>query len=230
MHRLQLFTTVLDPEAYRRQDQEEDRKVDASSNEDESFFVVTNASHTKKPLPATPTDLEGRLCAVYDGLCVSHVVDAKVFQSSVLVFGEPGGGKTYSVKAAARSLGCAVVELSLGSIGSKYVSETEQRISKLLRLCQERRVQPAMILFDESDQLFAGESEHAKSIINQFKTMLGGDALKGVVVVAITNVNVWQVCVPVFLLCSLHDFSPGKEATGRRQYRFGHLVSLSFGN
>lgn len=70
--------------------------------------------------------------------------------------GEPGTGKTMAAQVLANSLGIDLYRVDLSAVVSKYVGETSQNLTKILRRCANMN---CMLLFDEADALFGKRTE-----------------------------------------------------------------------
>lgn len=78
-------------------------------------------------------------------------------QATVALFTGPSGtGKTVAALLLAKRLGLDLLKADLGSLVSKYVGETEQRIDRLFAAAEST---DAVLLFDEADALFAKRGE-----------------------------------------------------------------------
>ncbi|MDY0061836.1 MAG: ATP-binding protein [Myxococcota bacterium] len=80
---------------------------------------------------------------------------------SVLLSGASGTGKTTAAALLARDLGIELFQIDLSRIVSKYIGETEERLS---RLFVEAAGTGAALLFDEADSLFAGRTDVRSSV------------------------------------------------------------------
>lgn len=73
-----------------------------------------------------------------------------------LFSGTPGTGKTMAAQVVAANLGLDLFRIDLASVVSKYVGETAQNLQKVLARAAHMH---AVLLFDESDTLFAKRTE-----------------------------------------------------------------------
>lgn len=117
----------------------------------------------------------------------------------ILMYGPPGCGKTYFVKAAAGEAKVAFINVKLSDILDMYVGNTEKNIHKVFEAA--RKNSPAILFFDEVDAIGArrdsggGEAGQAlRSAINQFLTEMDGIEAnnENVLVIAATNAP-WDV-------------------------------------
>ena len=73
--------------------------------------------------------------------------------TGVLLYGPPGTGKTLLASAIAKASGALFLNISPGSLLSKYYGESPQRIEALFSLA--RRLAPSIIFLDEADGLLS---------------------------------------------------------------------------
>jgi SpoVK/Ycf46/Vps4 family AAA+-type ATPase len=76
-----------------------------------------------------------------------------------LLHGEPGTGKTLTVKLLGKEIGADIYRIDLSKIVSKYIGETEKNLHKIFEMA---KYQDWVLFFDEGDALFGKRSE-AKS-------------------------------------------------------------------
>jgi transitional endoplasmic reticulum ATPase len=113
-------------------------------------------------------------------------------KNGVLLFGEPGTGKTAFGEALAGEMGIPFIYVTFGDMASKWVNETTERLVAIFNAANAQ--QPCMLFIDEIDavlkdrrSLSAGSSEEYERIV---ATFLGrATALQGsrVLLVAATN-------------------------------------------
>ncbi len=78
-------------------------------------------------------------------------------QGLVALFsGPPGTGKTMAAQVVAAALGMDLLRVDLSSVVSKYVGETSQNLSRIIRRAANM---DAVLLFDEADALFSKRTE-----------------------------------------------------------------------
>lgn len=76
--------------------------------------------------------------------------------TSVLFHGPPGTGKTMAAQIVANELSMELYRVDIAVISSKYIGETEKKLSKLFDCAKNMNV---ILFFDEADTLFARRSE-----------------------------------------------------------------------
>ena len=75
--------------------------------------------------------------------------------------GPSGTGKTLCAGLVARELGLELFRVDLASVVSKYIGETEERLSQLFDAAQDAGI---ALLFDEADSLFAKRTDVSSSV------------------------------------------------------------------
>jgi SpoVK/Ycf46/Vps4 family AAA+-type ATPase len=107
-----------------------------------------------------------------------------------LLFGPPGTGKTFLMKALAKKMDYKILYVQTSELLNSLYGETEKSISKLFK--DARKNAPCIILFDEIDSIGKRRSseDHVTSrVLNTLLQELDGMASKkNVIFVAITNV------------------------------------------
>ncbi len=103
------------------------------------------------------------------GRFAAHVLDEQGYGRTMgygraltaLFSGPSGTGKTLCAGLAARDLGLELFRVDLASIVSKYIGETEERLSTLFDASRDAGI---ALLFDEADSLFAKRTDVSSSV------------------------------------------------------------------
>ena len=80
---------------------------------------------------------------------------------SILLHGPPGCGKTTLVHAAAQAVHAHLLVLPASSVLSKFVGESERVLAQAFTELQAHTAQPAILMLDELDTLFAARGSNA---------------------------------------------------------------------
>ena len=109
----------------------------------------------------------------------------------ILLYGPPGCGKTYIVKALANEAGVNLVAVKGPEILTMWVGESERKLRDVFR--RAKQVAPSVILFDEIDSLAPKRgiemgTRVTEQLVSQLMTEMSGiEDMEGVVVIATTN-------------------------------------------
>jgi transitional endoplasmic reticulum ATPase len=109
----------------------------------------------------------------------------------VLLYGPPGGGKTFLVRALAGTGKLNVFSVKGAELLDKYVGESERAVRELFRKAEDAA--PALLFFDELDALAprrgqSGDSGVADRVVAALLTELDGvEPLRDVVILGATN-------------------------------------------
>jgi transitional endoplasmic reticulum ATPase len=121
----------------------------------------------------------------------NHTVRQKLPRNGILLFGEPGNGKTYFVQALAGEIGLPLICVTYGDVASKWVNDTTQNVMKVF---QDARAQaPCMLFLDEIDSFIpnrddaSGATDEVTKTTNTILTEMVDLRAKGVVLVGATN-------------------------------------------
>jgi SpoVK/Ycf46/Vps4 family AAA+-type ATPase len=113
----------------------------------------------------------------------------------LLLYGPPGCGKTYIVRAAAGETNAAFLNIKLSDVLKKWVGDTEQNIHRVFETAS--NYAPCIAFFDEIDGLGgerSAKTPHQKNFCNQLLVELdGAENLKeGVLIIGASNLP-WDV-------------------------------------
>ncbi len=109
----------------------------------------------------------------------------------ILLYGQPGTGKTLLAKAVATESGVNFISIKGPQLISKYVGESERGVREIFK--KAKQASPTILFIDEIDSLVpkrgaSTDSQVTERVISQFLTEMDGiEELKGVVVLAATN-------------------------------------------
>jgi len=109
----------------------------------------------------------------------------------IMLYGPPGCGKTYVVKALANEAGVNFISIKGPELLSKWVGESEQHVRDVFR--RAKQVAPCIIFFDEIDALAPRRglevgSRVTEQVVSQLLTEMSGiEEMEGVVVISATN-------------------------------------------
>jgi len=109
--------------------------------------------------------------------------------NGILLFGPPGTGKTYAVRALAAHLDWSTYEVNLSSIGSKYIHETGMQLNTMFNEAADNS--PSILIMDEVDamtmQRDGMDGAHKIEELSELLRLVEKAASEGVLVVATTN-------------------------------------------
>jgi transitional endoplasmic reticulum ATPase len=109
----------------------------------------------------------------------------------ILLYGEPGTGKTLLAKAVAHEIKANFISVNASNFISKWVGEAEKKITEVFK--KARQAAPCVLFFDEIDSLTptrgGGEGNKVlERVVSQLLVELDGtEELHGVVVIGATN-------------------------------------------
>jgi transitional endoplasmic reticulum ATPase len=139
-----------------------------------AFDAVVGMTDTKKRL----------LAAAQDVLAGSEPV-----RNGILLFGEPGNGKTMFAEALAGQLGLPFVSIAFGDAASMWVNETPQKVKAIFNAA--RKLETCVLFIDEIDSFLKARDGHAHHMDRDLTNVMLTEtvALRGskVILVAATN-------------------------------------------
>lgn len=120
------------------------------------------------------------------------------FGGGILLYGPPGNGKTFLIRALAREAKMNFIYVNPSSLFSQWFGNFEKNITKLFKAAKE--LSPCILFFDELDSLFPSRdqvnSDAARRGVSQFLNEIGGfssdSSDRPVVILGATNVP-WQL-------------------------------------
>jgi SpoVK/Ycf46/Vps4 family AAA+-type ATPase len=86
---------------------------------------------------------------------------------NILFTGRSGVGKTMSAEVLANALSLILYQIDISAVVSKFVGETEQRLSEIFR---EAELSQSLLFFDEADALFSKRAE-VKEAIDRYSNL-----------------------------------------------------------
>ncbi|HVA82819.1 MAG TPA: AAA family ATPase [Candidatus Aquilonibacter sp.] len=152
----------------------------------------------------------------------------------ILLFGPPGTGKTYLMRALANELRAGFFYIKASQILSPYPGQSAQTIERIFSIAKKHT--PCIIFFDEIDNIASNrelqESETGRQILSMLLSEMDGfQKIEGVVIVGATNVP--QFLDPSIMRAGRFDkimYIPLPNALGRKkilQYYFKKLPITS---
>jgi SpoVK/Ycf46/Vps4 family AAA+-type ATPase len=113
--------------------------------------------------------------------------------TGLLLYGPPGNGKTFIVKALASECKASLFCISSATLTSKLLGDSEKMVRALFGIARERA--PAIIFIDEIDGILSkrGDKEHEASrrlkteFLQQFDGVQSGDGKQHVIIIGATN-------------------------------------------
>ncbi|XP_031632309.1 peroxisome biogenesis factor 1 [Contarinia nasturtii] len=111
-------------------------------------------------------------------------------QAGVLLYGEPGTGKTFIVSQIARHWNLRMISVKGPELLAKFIGQSEENVRNLFD--KARNAKPCVLFFDEFDSIAPRRGHDSTGVtdrvVNQLLTELDGvEELRGVIVVAATS-------------------------------------------
>lgn len=125
-----------------------------------------------------------------EGRAISNTIAAEC-RNGILLYGEPGNGKTLIAEGLAGTLDLPIIKMSFGSVASRYINQTTEQIVELFN--DARAQAPCVLFMDEVDsvicsrEFLTGSTEEGPKITNQILTELVTTRGTGVLIVMATN-------------------------------------------
>ena len=136
-------------------------------------------------------DLKRRLYEAGQEITGANGEQSATPRNGVLLWGEPGNGKTLFAEALAGQLRLPIISMSFGDVNSKYIGATTENVRQLFKDAREQA--PCVLFLDEVDSVLGDRSktsttdQEGPKTTNVILTELVALRKTGVVVVAATN-------------------------------------------
>lgn len=147
-----------------------------------------------KGMESAKQTLRNSVIASFDPKKQQEYKDNKInIPNGILLYGPPGCGKTYIVKAVAAQADLPLYQIKLSDFGSKYANETSNRLKQAfdqLRTKYKNTNEASILFFDECDSFFRkiGDNDNYRTDeINTLKEEMNNAGRDGIIVIAATN-------------------------------------------
>lgn len=133
-------------------------------------------------------DVKARLRQVVKKAAVLGVEKPR---NGILLYGEPGNGKTMIARALAGEIGLPLISVTAGDLASRFINETTETLVRVFRDATAQA--PCVLFFDEFDSLAEDRGmdfstyRESRQIVNTLLTETVNLRNKGVVLIAATN-------------------------------------------
>jgi SpoVK/Ycf46/Vps4 family AAA+-type ATPase/glutaredoxin len=118
--------------------------------------------------------------------------------NGILLYGPPGCGKTYIVKAVAAQAKLPLYQIKLSDFGSKYANETSNRLKQAFDQLRTKyaktggagKGEASILFFDECDSFFRkvkGNENYRTDELNTLKEEMNNAGNDGIIIIAATN-------------------------------------------
>lgn len=136
-------------------------------------------------------EIKARLKDAANAVVVPRIDGGQV-RNGILLFGEPGNGKTVFAEALAGELKLPFLQLSYADVASQWVGEKTSRINAAF--AQARRQQPCVLFIDEIDSFLESRdngrndgTKEDRDVVNALLTLLVGVRDQKIILIAATN-------------------------------------------
>lgn len=135
--------------------------------------------------------LKARLLEAGQEIVGSQAAKAGEARNGILLFGEPGNGKTFFAEALAGELKLPMITATFGDVSSRWINQTTEQVMDVFRSAREQA--PCVLFLDEIDSLIkdrnlsAGTNDETIKTTNAILTELVNARKSRIVVIAATN-------------------------------------------
>ncbi|NMG04884.1 ATP-binding protein [Azoarcus taiwanensis] len=157
--------------------------------EDPPFFEAEKSRTTFADVVGMD-ELKARLLEAGQEIIGSHASQGAK-RNGILLFGEPGNGKTFFAEALAGELKLPIVTATFGDVSSKWVNQTTEQVMAVFESA--RAQAPCVLFLDEIDSLIKdrsmsmGASDEAAKTTNAILTELVNARKSRIVIIGATN-------------------------------------------
>jgi vacuolar protein-sorting-associated protein 4 len=197
-------------------------------NDEFDDCILTDTSETWSDIAGLDDAIQALKEAVILPFRYPHLFtkDRKPWRA-ILLYGPPGTGKTRLAKALATESKATFFSVSPSNLLSQWLGKSEKKMRKLFEKAQEKR--PSVIFIDEVDCIATTRNDRESETARRIKTellvlMQGLKAMKGVVVLAATNVP-WDLDPAFLRRCERRIYAPLPDFNARMK-----LLKMSVAN
>ncbi|MEX3952812.1 AAA family ATPase [Paraburkholderia sp. EG287B] len=137
---------------------------------------------------------------------------SKAHRNGILLFGDPGNGKTLFAEALAGELDVPFLSISYGDIASKWVNETPAKVRAVF--AEARRIGTCLLFIDEIDSFLKPRDGNVHSMDRDLTNVM----LTEIVGLRGAKSNV--------ILVSAANFLEGLDGAGKRDGRFDYKIEI----
>lgn len=166
------------------------KRTQIKKNDPQSFDDIGGMNEAKEALK------EAMLEFIDKDIQKAMLEDGDQPSNGILLYGPPGCGKTYIMKAMAAHSNLPLYEVKLSEIGSKFVNEAEKNLKKIFNQLRYKyhntdSHEASILFFDECDNFFRNVGDSNESyrtgVINTLKEEMQNAGRDGIFIVAATN-------------------------------------------